>query len=328
MKFSIGDAILLKRTGEEGRVIAFLSDTMMEVEVGDVRFPVYNEEVDHPYLKWFTEGKKIRPRTTPPDIPVEKASARPQRLARGIYLSFMPQFASGETEDIIELFRIHLINESPDAIAFSYHARAASGASLFQHRGSLHAFGHLYLHPLRLEEINDQPRFHWELSPTTSANKAPLNGVVRIRPAQLIRQIREMMEQNNPAFSVLLAQDAEEVRPQAGPLAGMDLPPAPAGSMHVLHTTAEEVLDLHIKGRPDGSPEVMMAVQLGLLAQKLQAALAAGMERMIVIHGIGNGRLRGRVHEALAATEGVASFSNRWMSGYGWGATEVLFRQT
>jgi hypothetical protein len=332
MKFSIGDQILLKRTGEEGRVVAFLSKTMMEVEVDGVRFPVYNEEVDHPYLKWFTEKKKSRPKADI-EIPSEKPASRAQRLARGIYLSFLPQFAPGVMDDIIESFKIHFINETPDAISFSYDARSPSGASLFRHKGMLHPFGHLYLHPLTLEEVNEQPRFHWEVSVAAAKHKVPVGGLLRIRPAQLVRHIQDMLEQNNPAFSVLLAQDAEQVAPPAAepPAVGSECVVKTEPRI-VLHTLPEAVLDLHISSEKSQerqrAPEEILQLQLGILQQKLQAALAAGMEGMIVIHGIGNGTLRQKVHELLSGTEGVASFSNHWMGGYGWGATEVVFKAT
>src|SRR5690349_23683451 len=49
-------------------------------------------------LKWFTEKKK--PQKIKGDIeqvPVERIKERPQRLARGIYLSFIPVFKPNET---------------------------------------------------------------------------------------------------------------------------------------------------------------------------------------------------------------------------------------
>ncbi len=331
MKFSIGDQILLKRTGEEGRVVAFLSNAMMEVEVNGVRFPVFNEEVDHPYLKWFTEKKAKPAAKASSDIPVEKAVTRVQRLARGIYLSFMPQFASGVMDDIIESFKIYFINETPDTIVFSYQARTASGASLFQHKASLHPFGHVYLHPLSLEEVNEQPRFHWELA-VDGSNAAGVRGILRIRPVQLIRYIHDMMEQNNPAFSILLAQDAEGVNAPPTPVLPFSIGTPgglPASPEIVLHTLPERVLDLHVESLKSGEmpyePQEILDAQLGILQQKLQAALATGMDRMIIIHGFGKGILRKKVHEILAATPGVKTFSNHWMSGYGWGATEVVF---
>ena len=58
MKFSIGDNIVLKRTGEEGFVTAYIDKQMIEVEVGGTLFPVYIDDIDHPYLKWFTEKTK------------------------------------------------------------------------------------------------------------------------------------------------------------------------------------------------------------------------------------------------------------------------------
>lgn len=60
MKFSIGDIVLLKRTGEEGHVSAYINDKMVEIEVQGLVFPVHLDDIDHPYLKWFTEKKKVR----------------------------------------------------------------------------------------------------------------------------------------------------------------------------------------------------------------------------------------------------------------------------
>lgn len=39
MKFSIGDKILLKCTGEEGHVTACVNESMFEVEVGGTGIP-------------------------------------------------------------------------------------------------------------------------------------------------------------------------------------------------------------------------------------------------------------------------------------------------
>ena len=95
MKFSVGDKIILKQTGEEGEITDYINKEMWEVEVNRVRFPVYQDDIDHPYLKWFTEKneekkKKKKKKTVPEQLPVENVKSRPQRLAKGIYLSFMP----------------------------------------------------------------------------------------------------------------------------------------------------------------------------------------------------------------------------------------------
>jgi hypothetical protein len=333
MKFSIGDQVLLKRTGEEGRVVSFLSPGMMEVEVNGIHFPVYADEVDHPYLKWFTE-KKPKASKGEVIIPVEKAETRLPRLAQGIYLSFLPQFTSATMDDIIESFRVHLINETPDGIGFHYDARTVTGASLLQHKGTLHAFGHLYLHSISLEDLNDQPRFNWDLSLPNAKKSLPISGTLRIRPSQLIRYIRQVLEENKPAFSLLLAQDAEHPSPPDTP-AVMDLPiMTGSGSSDNqtvinLHNVPEEVLDLHIQklvaNHKSLSPEAILQIQTALLHQKLQAAIATSQPRMVIIHGLGKGTLRQKVHDILAHTPGIRTFSSHWMPGYGYGATEVIF---
>ncbi len=262
------------------------------------------------------------------DIPVEKPKTRVPRLARGIYLSFIPQFtASTMDDDIIEAFKIHLVNETPEDIRFSYDARTAAGGSLFQHAGTLHAFGNLYLCPFTLEVLNDQPRMYWEAAPAARPGVRPASGVLRIRAGQLARYVQQMLEENRPSFEVLLSPDAEGSPEAEAPAA--QLPQPAEKPAHVLHTRAETVLDLHAReiGLNAGSlsPQELLDAKLALLGKKLQAALAAGLPRMVVIHGIGGGSLRDAIHQMLAGTEGVKHFSNHWMGQYGWGATEIIF---
>lgn len=87
MKFSVGDRIVLNRTGEEGHVTALINKQMIEVEVGGTVFPVHLEDIDHPYLKWFTDKSAKKKKALPEQLPVEKIAERKRRLAKGVYLS-------------------------------------------------------------------------------------------------------------------------------------------------------------------------------------------------------------------------------------------------
>jgi dsDNA-specific endonuclease/ATPase MutS2 len=46
---------------------------------------------------------------------------------------------------------------------------------------------------------------------------------------------------------------------------------------------------------------------------------------LIVIHGIGEGRLREEIHEILKLRPKVKSFVNQFHHLYGYGATEIYF---
>jgi dsDNA-specific endonuclease/ATPase MutS2 len=89
------------------------------------------------------------------------------------------------------------------------------------------------------------------------------------------------------------------------------------------------VIDLHLSallGEGETLPrEEALPLQLRVLRHALEEAIAAGSGRIIVVHGLGRGVLRGAVHEVLRRTPGVARFSDDWHPRYGFGATEVWF---
>ncbi|RYD57959.1 MAG: hypothetical protein EOP56_06710 [Sphingobacteriales bacterium] len=333
MKFSIGDKVVLKRTGEEGTVVSYINKQMVEVEINGTTFPTYLDEVDHPYLKWFTEKKK--PQKIKGDIeqmPVERIKERPQRLARGIYLSFIPVFKPNETEDIVDYFKVHLLNELPDDIQFSYDVKLLH-QSEFRHEGKLHAFGNLYLHNVPFEDMNDQPRFHWQVAHTTNIEMQAEEGVVRIKPVKLFSQISEMLQKNEPSFSYMLMEDfrQKEKKKEERQQKRVVLEKPPASHFSKLLTDAPRYeLDLHIEKLVSSiqglSNADMLAIQLETLQKFLNIAISHKQDRMVIIHGLGKGVLKDEVHKMLKQTPQVKRFTNEWQGQYGFGATVVQFK--
>ncbi len=323
---------MLKRTGEEGVVSALINKQMVEVEVGGTAFPVYMEDVDHPYLKWFTEKSVPKKKASLPEqLPVEKPAAPRQRLARGVYLSFMPVFKTVDMEELVSHVKVFLLNELPVNVRFTYDVRIKD-ASLFRHEANLHAFGNIYLHSVEYADMNEQPRFQWTLADAGNAALAKEEGVLRIRPAKLFEHISKVLEGSEPSFSYLLADDFKE------PVKQEPLPPVkPVIGLARTETTqarplepAKHEVDLHIEklvGSPRGmSNAEIIKIQLNALQRYLQLAIVHRQERMIVIHGLGKGKLREEVHALLKATPEVARFKTEWSGRYGFGATEVIFK--
>lgn len=352
MKFSIGDKVILKRTGEEGQVVAYINQQMLEVEVNGTVFPVYIDEVDHPYLKWFTEKRQqlskanslsplkktskgqqttTKPSSIPEQLPVEKEKLRAPRLAKGVYLSFLPVFKTNEVEDIVDHIKIYLLNELPQAIQFTYDAKLLHH-SLFRHEAKLHGFGHIYLHSISFEDMSSQPRFHWQVSDPAQPAMRQEEGILKIPAAKLFGHISAMLQNNEPSFSYLLLQEfmpAAKLQKQER----FELPPAPAvipaTSFPSKAETVPYEIDLHIeklvKITRGLSNADMLRIQLDTLKHYLQLAIMNRQERMMVIHGIGIGKLREEVHKILSHTPGVKRYVNEWQGPYGFGATEVFF---
>jgi hypothetical protein len=334
MKFSIGDKVILKRTGEEGQVVAYINQQMLEVEVNGTAFPVYIDEVDHPYLKWFTEKKK--PATNdnkfPEQLPVEKEKFRAPRLAKGVYLSFLPAFKPNEQEDIVDHIKIYLLNELPVAIRFGYEVKLLNN-SLFRHDAQLHGFGHIYLHSIPFGDMNDQPRFHWKVSDPAQPAMRQEEGILRIRPQKLFEHISVMLRDNEPSFSYLLLQDfSPALKPQKPEKIEIVKPlvtPVPATEFPAKTEAPKYEIDLHIEILVDNTRGLtnadMLLIQLDTLKKYLHLAIMNRQERMMVIHGLGKGVLRDEVHRILSETPGVSRYVNEWQGQYGFGATEVFF---
>ncbi|RYZ54866.1 MAG: hypothetical protein EOP49_04165 [Sphingobacteriales bacterium] len=335
MKFSPGDRIILKRTGEEGTVTGFIGKDMLEVEVGGVHFPVYADEVDHPYLTWFTEVKKKAKKTSLPEqLPVEKEKEKVKRLPKGIYLSFLPVFKADEIEDIVSSVKIHLLNETPIPVKFSYEMRLLQ-ASAFKLEGTLHAFGNLYLHAVDYGDMNDQPRFHWMLSDASTPGYATENGILKIKPSRLFEHVSKLLLKNEATFSYKLLEDfvLETSKPKP------DIPTVPPRVIELagkpvrmgLQDLPRTEIDLHIENLTDDirklSNAEMITLQLRTLEKYLHLAIVHRLEKMVVVHGIGTGALKDAVHKMLKSMPEVKSFRNEWMGRYGYGATEVIFRR-
>lgn len=332
MKFSIGDLVLLKRTGEEGRVTAFINQKLLEVEVDGTTFPVHLEDIDHPYLKWFTEKapQKKKSNFTVP-LPPEPVTVRQQRLAKGVYLSFMPVYKTVEMEEEVDVLKVFLLNELPVSVKFVYDVRLLH-KSMFRHEGVLHGFGNIYLHSVSYTDMNDQPRFHWRLADHTNPLLAEAEGILRLKPAKLFEQVSGLQQSGNPSFTYLLLDDfrpvpPKEPKPDLRPVA----PAVPVAGItrHNIEAARYEI-DLHIEQlvehkRGMTNTEIVL-LQLNTLKHYLQLAIVHRQERMIVIHGLGKGKLREEVHAILKQTPEVARFKNEWSGKYGFGATEVIFR--
>ena len=333
MKFSVGDKVLLRQTGEEGEIIAFIGKTMLEVSVNGVHFPAFIDEVDHPYLRWFTEEKKgLKKKKSEVTILPEKAP--PKKLAQSIYLSMMPVYRSNETEDIVEQFRIYLLNETPVPIRFQYSLKSAGGQNIFSHSGELHAFGHIFLHSVSFDEMAEQARFAWELAEAGKKKAPPHNGVLRIRPQKLFEQLQALLESGDPSFSYVLAEDVSiNLKPEIK----LDIPstilPARSSNSNLIlgAENLSETLDLHaaalIGDHEHLSNTEIIRIQISALEKHIDAATAAGLQRVVVIHGVGSGVLRETVQAILSGDKRIEKLSDEWEGAYGFGATIAYLRQ-
>lgn len=338
MKFSIGDIVLLKRTGEEGRVAGILNNDMVEVEVGGTHFPVFLDEVEHPYLKWFTEQRKAKPNVIKhiDDIPVEtKTKGVGHGVASGFHLSFLPVFKFDEFDDIVDKLKTYFINQTGYNITLHYECTGHNG-SLFSHKTTLQPFAHFYLHDIPFSEMHEQPRFSWVIEQHSVLSPAkPLKDTMRIKPKKLFGFINKLQQQNHPMFHIKLADDfsaeayidnVQEDYKEKDALSKMieDL-------KYSKSSKPKNEIDLHIEHLLDDINGLtnyeMLSLQLNAFEDALDNAIRHHQQSLIVIHGVGKGRLKEEIHSLLKSVPEVEFFQSEWNPKYGYGATEIFLRQ-
>jgi len=69
-----------------------------------------------------------------------------------------------------------------------------------------------------------------------------------------------------------------------------------------------------------------LSLQIQTFEKYIDLAIAHHLPSMVVIHGIGTGKLKEELHEILKYRKDVKSFVNQYDPRYGYGATEIFFQ--
>ncbi len=338
MKYQRGDKIILLHSEEEGEIIDFINDKMVMVEVKGVKFPVFTDQIDFPYFKRFSaKGKKDinKPRHYVDQVKKEKANAQ-YKVTSGMWLAFLPVFDKDVfDEDMVEYFKIYLVNQTPDDVKFSYHLRFMGKAD-FDISNEIPAFSDFYLHDVPLEDLNDSPRFDFEFSlKTPDKTKAEIcNASYKIKPKQLFQKIAELRQKQEASFSYqmydtypdrALVEDAG-----AGSLSKAGYKVYDASKFRKHTEPPRSLIDLHIEKLTDdwqrmGNYE-KLSMQLKTFEKYYELAVLHHQPQLIVIHGVGTGKLRDEIHDILRLKKEVKSFVNQYHPSFGYGATEIYFQ--
>jgi hypothetical protein len=339
MKYQIGDKILVLHSNEEGEVIEIINDKMVMIQVRGVKFPAYMDQIDFPYFKRFTE-KKLFPsepkKKYVEDLPKEKKSVKPveKRVADGVWLSFLPRFVADEFgDDIVTELKVHLINRTETPLNFIYSLQFF-GRQEFEVRGEVMAFTDFYLHDVDFEDMNDSPAFVFEFSLLKPDKKKAdyYEASVKIKPKQLFDRIEVLKQKGEATFTYNLFDQYPD-RPFDDYLET----PVPKGTkvyslkdirQHI--QPARTVVDLHIEKLTDSWKHLtngeILTMQLKEFEKWYDAALANYQPHLIVVHGIGSGKLRDEIHQLLKNRREVKSFVNQFHPSFGYGATEIYFK--
>lgn len=338
MKFEIGDRIVLLHSNEEGEVIDIINDKMVMIDVRGVKFPAYIDQLDFPYFKRFSEKKLFPDKKGKKYIEsIKKEKKDPgQKPVDGVWLSFLPVMDMDEFgDDVVTELKVHLINRTYTSFKFYYRLQFF-GKSEFELKNEIHPFADFYLHDVAFEDMSDSPLFTFEFSLLQpNKNKADyFEAGIRLKPKQLFTRIEEIRQKGEATFGYRLFEEypgrPEEEKMEFGSLAtkGIKMYNARDARKHL--PPPRTVIDLHIDKLHNDwqhlSNGEILDIQLKEFEKWYEIAMAHYQPHLIVIHGVGSGKLRDEIHDILRLKKDVKSFVNQYHPSFGYGATEIYFQ--
>jgi dsDNA-specific endonuclease/ATPase MutS2 len=157
---------------------------------------------------------------------------------------------------------------------------------------------------------------------------------VKIKPKQIFQKIEALKEDNKVTLDYELFKtypDKVEDNHIAIDIlrnAGYKVYDASKIKEHI--PKARSVVDLHIEKIMDRHSHLTNAeiihFQLTEFEKWFELAQLNHLPSLIIIHGVGTGKLKNEIHDLLKVKKGVKSFINQYSDFYGYGATEVFFQ--
>lgn len=313
---NIGSKVRLLHGREEG-VITKISGNFVEIDLGDgFGIPVLASEVVliSPAESRLAATAEKRPTEVSP-------SARKTFSTKGIYLVFVP---INDRE-----ITLHLVNLTDWKILFTIFGRSEGKVSGLA-SGTLEGASAQLITKLLWKDFEKWPVFDTQLlyfSESQTPESFYQNYSLRCRAQSYHKRLQkapfldvkghvyqiDIEENQNPAFTT------EQLREKM-------LGAGDEKSLKTLVTKrVSPEIDLHADALPeitsDTTKEEIFKIQISVFNAYLEQAIAGGLEKITVIHGVGQGTLRQEIHRILSKHPHVAYFKDAQKEKFGYGAT-------
>jgi len=311
MKFFIGQKVSLLHDSGEGKIVSIIDKNHVEVDFGDdFPFDVHVDEIipvtpeEEKYFVKPTEKEELEERSTPATL--------------GIKLIDLSLAITRETSDE---YKFTLVNpEAYDMLYVVFEKRKHKYQGLAY--GKVDSGGKDLLGVYNLEHLRGLKSLYFQIllfKQGVMMPHAPLISTLEWRNSLLEQKFSpiQFLKQDGLLFSLRqqkMGVEEEVAKPK-------DFPPKRT-------KTAEKIIDLHIEELTifphQLSPKEMLEIQIEHFEKSLSDALVSDVGKLIIIHGVGEGKLRTEIRQRLKETQHVKSYHPADHRRFGNGATEVV----
>ncbi len=190
------------------------------------------------------------------------------------------------------------------------------------------------LETVNLNEFNEWPEFVFNFIPCPGQSgqiEKPIHKSIRFKSKEFHGSFKFSKALNKQAYVFRLDEEINLIDLQKLRSRDFNEPKTESKTIWANddQATVNDVVDLHLQAIPDIpanlKPSEAIQVQFGYFRRSLEKGLAAGIEKMIFIHGIGDGILKRKIREYLHGYPKIKKAGDADEFKYGKGATEVEF---
>lgn len=338
MKIAIGDKVrFLNETGS-GVVSRFINKTTAAVVIEDgFEIPFLIAELVPAELPESLPTNRVEM-----NVPVEKPVAHPvirkPEQREGVYVAVAPE---KPTQLAISDFSLHLVNNSTYHVSYQLLAVRSSGMELLE-RGEVVPFSDVIMETISRKKVDEYSNLRIELlffQQNKFAPQPPVSELIKLKPARFYKE--NAFQKNEllslPALIFPVTYTGAKLYFDDPEAAGIDLQDLyqqkqldrkekKHSKPHQKNDPGLEMeIDLHIEELMENysgmSNAEIVQVQLRHFQQALDKAINGHYRSLVVIHGIGNGRLKQEVRQLLSNQH--LTYYDASYARYGFGATEV-----
>lgn len=327
MKIRIGDKVrFLNETGE-GVITRFGDKNTAYVEMPDgfeIPYPVKHLVPIHTELIINSEAENL-------DLNPESG------VTDALYFVIEPDH---ELPMLVSDYNIYLFNSSSYNLLFSYSIKDEAYFQTLKH-GEIGAYQKILLKTVKSSFLKEYSYHKMECLLFKNVHyraQIPVSETIFVNPSNLTpKSLIKHEEFKLPVYAFLIKDEFIVSQNVEQDLSSEDIARLKklkeANSFQKTSRSHKEQLknlekeiDLHIEELVDNinglSSHEMLNIQLEKFEKELDKAMESGVKKIVFIHGVGNGRLKTEIHNALKATPGV-TFQDGSYKLYGFGATQV-----
>lgn len=241
-----------------------------------------------------------------------------------------------EESEEISYYKVHLINLCDKAFRFKYDFKLNGNVEI-SHDEIIEEDASFFLNAFELDHLNDVPELQLRFFEEETGDLLLEKGI-RLRAKDVVKEMHTLPLSLGTGFLIPLHRFEAPAEDKQIRLEDVDVDRLKKGMMEKktssdkhrlkVHDSAR-IVDLHaeafIKDLEGLSKAEILPLQLDHFQKSLEKAITDGIPKLIVIHGVGKGKLRESIFELLSHYEDIKSFENSHDHRFGFGATEIVF---